>query len=44
MTDIESNTVPMKHQGVMGSLVGTMRSYDMSTDPGFAGTVEIHTS
>ncbi|KAK4038322.1 aminotriazole resistance protein [Parachaetomium inaequale] len=40
---IASNTVPMKHQGVAGSLVGTLLSYGMSTGLGFAGTVEVHT-
>lgn len=28
---IASNTVPMKHQGVAGSLVGTLLSYGMTT-------------
>jgi predicted MFS family arabinose efflux permease len=41
---IASNTVPMKHQGVAGSLVGTLLSYGMSTGLGFAGTVEVHTN
>ncbi|KAK4118841.1 MFS general substrate transporter [Parathielavia appendiculata] len=41
---IASNTVAMKHQGVAGSLVGTLLSYGMSTGLGFAGTVEMHTS
>lgn len=41
---IASNTVPMRHQGVAGSLVGTLLSYGMSTGLGFAGTVEAHTS
>ena len=40
---VASNTVPMKHQGVAGSLVGTLLSYGMSTGLGFAGTVEVHT-
>jgi hypothetical protein len=40
---IASNTVPMKHQGVAGSLVGTLLSYGMSTGLGFAGTVEVNT-
>ena len=40
---IASNTVPMKHQGVAGSLVGTLLSYGMSTGLGFAGSVEINT-
>ncbi len=41
---IASNTVPMKHQGVAGSLVGTLLSYGLSTGLGFAGTVEVNTS
>ncbi|KAH6639609.1 major facilitator superfamily domain-containing protein [Boeremia exigua] len=40
---IASNTVPMKHQGVAGSLVGTLLGYGMSTGLGIAGTVEVHT-
>ncbi|KAB8233708.1 MFS general substrate transporter [Aspergillus alliaceus] len=40
---IASNTVPMKHQGVAGSLVGTLLSYGMSTGLGFASTVEVNT-
>lgn len=40
---IASNTVPMKHQGVAGSLVGTILSYGMSLGLGFAGTVEVNT-
>ena len=41
---VASNTVPARHQGVAGSLVGTLLSYGMSTGLGFAGTVEVHTS
>ena len=41
---VASNTVPMKHQGVAGSLVGTLLSYGMSLGLGFAGTVEVNTS
>ncbi len=41
---VASNTVPMKYQGVAGSLVGTLLSYGLSTGLGFAGTVEIHTN
>jgi MFS family permease len=41
---IASNTVPMKHQGVAGSLVGTLLGYGMSTGLGIAGTVEVHTN
>ncbi|KAI3318441.1 MFS general substrate transporter [Xylariaceae sp. AK1471] len=40
---IVSSTVPMKHQGVAGSLVGTLLGYGMSTGLGIAGTVEVHT-
>lgn len=40
---VASNTVPMKHQGVAGSLVGTLLSYGMSLGLGFAGTVEVNT-
>lgn len=40
---IASNTVSMKHQGVAGSLVGTLLGYGMSTGIGFAGTVEVNT-
>lgn len=40
---VASNTVAMKHQGVAGSLVGTLLSYGMSTGLGFAGTVEVNT-
>ncbi|KAK6841521.1 hypothetical protein PG989_009930 [Apiospora arundinis] len=40
---IASNAVPKRHQGVAGSLVGTLLSYGMSTGLGFAGTVEVNT-
>lgn len=40
---IASNTVSIKHQGVAGSLVGTLLSYGLSTGLGFAGTVEVNT-
>jgi hypothetical protein len=40
---IASNTVPMKHQGVAGSLIGTLLSYGMSMGLGFAGTIEVST-
>lgn len=40
---IASNTVAKQHQGVAGSLVGTLLSYGMSTGLGFAGTVEVNT-
>ena len=40
---IASNTVPLKHQGVAGSLIGTLLSYGLSTGLGFAGTVEVNT-
>ena len=32
------------HQGVAGSLVGTLLTYGMSTGLGFAGTVEVYTN
>ncbi|RWA10103.1 hypothetical protein EKO27_g4998 [Xylaria grammica] len=38
-----SSTVPMKQQGIAGSLVGTLLGYGLSTGLGFAGTVEVHT-
>lgn len=41
---IASNTVQTKHQGIAGSLIGTLLSYGMSTGLGFAGTVEAHTN
>lgn len=40
---VTSNTVPMKHQGVAASLVGTLLNYGQSTGLGFAGNVEVHT-
>lgn len=40
---IASNAVPRKHQGVAGSLIGTLLSYGMATGLGFAGTVEVNT-
>ena len=40
---VASNTVSVKHQGVAGSLVGTLLSYGMSTGLGFAGTVQVNT-
>ena len=39
---IASNTVSVKHQGVAGSLVGTLLSYGLSTGLGFAGTIEVN--
>lgn len=41
---VASNTVPMKYQGVAGSLVGTLLSYGLSTGLGFGGTIEVHTN
>lgn len=41
---IASNSVGREHQGVAGSLVGTLLSYGMSTGLGFAGTVEVYTN
>ncbi|ETS87856.1 hypothetical protein PFICI_01684 [Pestalotiopsis fici W106-1] len=40
---IASNAVPLKHQGVAGSLIGTFLSYGQSTGLGFAGIVEVQT-
>ncbi|KAB8300498.1 hypothetical protein EYC80_000663 [Monilinia laxa] len=41
---IASNTVPMKYQGIAGSLIGTLLGYGLSTGLGIAGTVEVHTN
>lgn len=41
---VASNAVPEKHQGVEGSLIGTLLSYGTSTGLGFAGTVEVNAS
>lgn len=41
---IASNNVLMQHQGVAGSLVGTLLSYGMSIGLGFAGTFEVNIS
>ena len=41
---IASNTVPMRYQGVAGSLAWTLLNYGMSISLGFAGTVEVHTN
>jgi hypothetical protein len=41
---IASNTVPMKHQGVAGSLIGTLLGYGLSTGLGIAGTIEVNTN
>lgn len=41
---IASNSVGRKHQGVAGSLVGTLLTYGMSTGLGFGGTVEVYTN
>ena len=41
---IASNAVDRAHQGVAGSLVGTLLTYGMSTGLGFAGTVEVYTN
>ena len=40
---IASNTVSKQHQGVAGSMIGTLLSYGISTGLGFAGTVEANT-
>ena len=41
---IASNSVKRKHQGIAGSLIGTLASYGLSTGLGFAGTVEAYTN
>ncbi|KAJ9616497.1 hypothetical protein H2200_000216 [Cladophialophora chaetospira] len=41
---ITSNAVKRKHQGIAGSLVGTVGSYGLSTGLGFAATVEAYTN
>jgi hypothetical protein len=41
---IASNAVKRKHQGIAGSLIGTLASYGLSTGLGFAATVEAYTS
>ncbi|KAK6593572.1 efflux pump antibiotic resistance protein [Botrytis cinerea] len=41
---IACNTVSMKHQGVAGSLIGTLLGYGLSTGLGIAGTVEVNTN
>jgi MFS family permease len=41
---IASNAVSRAHQGVAGSLVGTLLTYGMSTGLGFAGAVEVYTN
>lgn len=40
---IASGSVGTEHQGVAGSLIGTLLSYGLSTGLGFAGTVEVYT-
>ncbi|KIW70364.1 hypothetical protein PV04_02639 [Phialophora macrospora] len=40
---IASNAVRRKHQGIAGSLIGTVGSYGLSTGLGFAATVEAYT-
>jgi len=41
---IASNAVERRHQGIAGSLVGTVASYGMSTGLGMASTVEVYTN
>lgn len=41
---ITSNSVQRKHQGIAGSLMGTIQMYGLSTGLGFAGTVERYTN
>lgn len=41
---IASGSVGREHQGVAGSLIGTLLSYGLSTGLGFAGTIETQTN
>ena len=41
---IASGSVGRKHQGVAGSLIGTLLTYGLSTGLGFAGTVEAYSN
>ncbi|KAH8820553.1 major facilitator superfamily domain-containing protein [Xylogone sp. PMI_703] len=41
---ITSNSVRRAHQGIAGSLMGTIQMYGLSTGLGFAGTVEHYTN
>lgn len=41
---IASGAVGRKHQGIAGSLIGTLQAYGLSTGLGFAGTVEVYTN
>lgn len=41
---ITSGSVGREHQGVAGSLIGTLLSYGLSTGLGFAGTIETQTN
>ena len=41
---IASGSVGKEHQGVAGSLIGTLLSYGLSTGLGFAATIEVHTN
>jgi MFS family permease len=41
---IASGSVGKEHQGVAGSLIGTLLSYGLSTGLGFAATIEVYTN
>ena len=41
---IASGSVGREHQGVAGSLIGTLLSYGLSTGIGFASTIEVYTN
>lgn len=41
---IASNSVDRAHQGIAGSLIGTLLTYGMSTGLGFGGTIEVYTN
>lgn len=41
---IANDAVPLRHQGVAGSLIGTFLSYGQSLGLGFAGVLEVHLS
>jgi MFS family permease len=41
---IASGQVDKRHQGVAGSLIGTLLTYGLSTGLGFAGTIQVYTA
>ena len=41
---VASNSVRRSHQGIAGSLIGTLQLYATSIGLGFAGVVEVHTN